>query len=108
MVLLACVADDKVAALALFAEDLGNVALIRQVDLGVVRRYVLDGQDARWVFETGVDHALPVLVIGRARLGTDLEHKVRQHFQVGVERLPVEGFGDLRRIADSGLLVGKA
>ncbi len=108
VILLAGVADDEVAALALFAEDLGDVTFVRQVDLGMVRRHVLDGQDARRVFETGVDHALPVLVIGRAGLGSDLEHQVGQHLQVGVERLTIKSFGDLRRIPDPGLLISKA
>jgi hypothetical protein len=35
---------------------------------------VLDRQDARRFLQTRVDHALPILKIGRARLGSDLEH----------------------------------
>jgi len=96
MVLLARVANHEVATLVLIAKDLGNVALIRQIDLGMMRGHVLDWQDARRFLQTGIDHALPILEIGRTRFGADLEHQVRQDLQIGVERLAIERFGDIR------------
>ena len=64
MSLLARVPDNEIAILVWLPENLRDIALARQIDLRVVRRYILDRQDMRLFCESRVDLAFPLLVFG--------------------------------------------
>ncbi len=87
--LLASVADDEVALFRWVAEDGRYIAGLGAPHQGMMRRdgFNRDG--------CGVDQVrlAPGGVARAAWIGSDLEHQRGQHFQVGVERLPVEQRG---------------
>ncbi len=108
MILLTRVPDHKIAFLVRVTEDLGDIALIRQRHHRMVRRHILDGQNARCILQARIDLALPILILRRAQFGTHLQHQIRQHLKVRIQRLSMQCLGDMRRETHLRLFVRKA
>ena len=108
MILFARVPDDEVALLARVAEDFRDVAFVRQKHLRVMRRHILDGQYARLIFESRVNSTAPIFILRRPQLRTDLQHQVRQHFEIRIQRLSMQRLRNMRREPSLHLLIREA
>ena len=110
MSLLTGVTNDKILRFILLPEYFSDIPRSRQVNLRMVWGDGLHRQRVWLLSQTKFDPFSPALVARQVqrRIRSTLQHQRRQHLEVGIERLPVQELGEIRRQSQLTLFICKA